>query len=73
MRYLDLSRHPLIAAAVLAVAAIGAVILVFVLVVVPLSRAAVQAPGQLAHAYAEYWNSVSQVEQQARQKYPVTP
>ena len=67
------SRHPWITVAVLAVACALVAVLAFFLVVVPLARGITQAPGQLAHAYEGYWNSVSQVEQQARQQYGGTP
>ena len=60
MRYPDLSRHPLITMAALAVAAAGAALLVLFLVVVPLLNGLAQAPAQLGHAYEDYWNGVSQ-------------
>ncbi len=61
------SRHPLLTAIALGVAGAVVAILVLVLVVVPLLDAAAQVPGQLAHAYSDYWNSVGQQFQQARQ------
>jgi hypothetical protein len=67
------SRHPLIAVAVVAVAGAAVAVLAFVLVVIPLTRAMVQAPGQLAHAYAEYWDAVGQEFQQAQQQDGGTP
>jgi hypothetical protein len=61
VRNLSLSRHPLIAMAVIAVSAAAAGLLV----IVPLLNGLAHAPAQLGHAYEDYWNGVSQQFQQA--------
>lgn len=63
-----IARHPLITTAVLAVAGAAALILAFILIVVPLMNAVNAFPGQVAHAYVDYWNGVGREFAQARQK-----
>jgi predicted PurR-regulated permease PerM len=73
MRRIDLSRHPLVAAIVIAVAGAAVAVLAFVLVVIPLANGIAQAPAQIGHAYQDYWDGVGQQLQQAQQQYGGTP
>ena len=64
-------RGWLYATVAVAAGAAGAVVLAFVLVIVPLLNAAGGAvnelPGQLGHSYVNYWNGVTEQLQQAQQ------
>jgi len=60
-----MTRHPLITVTAVAVASTAAVILAFVLVIVPLTHAAARVPGQVARGYSAYFNGVGQQFYQA--------